>query len=100
MFTVRFQSLLITFCLSVKFLPTYSSYQLNRDRPLGRSESSCQVFGTGFLMITGIPGAIGSQFKGSYSGLGQVAEINHNEVGRDGLQVARPHGHTRSGRYS
>jgi hypothetical protein len=38
-------------------------------------------------------------FKGGYSGLEQVAEINHHQVGRDGLEVALPQGNVRSGRY-
>jgi len=85
----------------VKFLLTYSTYQLDRVRPIGRTESSRQVFRTAFGMVTETFWAIGSLFKGGYIGLGQVvAEIHDREVGRDGLQVTQPYGHMRSGRYS
>jgi hypothetical protein len=42
-----------------EFSPTYSTYQLDRVRPIGRTESSCQVFRTGFLMVAGTFWAIG-----------------------------------------
>jgi len=52
------------------------------------------------LAVTATSWAGLSLIKPGYSGLGQNAEINYNEVGRDGLQVAQPHIDTRSGRYS
>ncbi|WP_333300006.1 hypothetical protein [Microcoleus sp. K4-C2] len=84
----------------MKFLPTYSTYQLKCDRPKGRSESLRHVFRTGFATVAATSRAGRGSIKPGYSGLGQIAEINYNEVDRDGLQVAQPHRDTRSGRYS
>lgn len=88
------------FLPTVKFLPTYSTYQLKCDRPRGRSESLRHVFRTGFATVAATSWAGRGLIKPGYSGLGQIAEINYNEVDRDGLRVAQPHRDTRSGRYS
>ena len=89
------------FLPTVKFLPTYSTYQLKCDRPRGRSESSRHVFRTGLASVIATPWAGTSPIKPGYSGLGLIAEINYNQVDRDGLGVAQPHHKdTRSGRYS
>ena len=88
------------FLPAVKFLPTYSTYQLKCDRPKGRSESLRHVFRTGFATVAATSWAGLGLNKHGYSGLGQIAEINYNEVDRDGLRVAQPHRDTRSGRYS
>lgn len=100
MFTARCKSSLITFLPSVKFLPHYCCYQLDRDRPQDRAESLRSVLGMDNPAIAAIPWLGASLFKGGYSGLGQVAEINRNEAGREGLQVAGSHRKARSGRYS
>ncbi|MEG5184616.1 hypothetical protein QUB28_12570 [Microcoleus sp. B4-C3] len=84
----------------MKFLPTYSTYQLKCDRPTGRSESSRHVFSNGFATVAATSWAGLGLIKPGYSGLGQIAEINDNEVDRDGLQVAQPDRERRSGRYS
>ncbi|MEP6518290.1 hypothetical protein [Microcoleus vaginatus] len=84
----------------MKFLPTYSTYQLKCDRPTGRSESLRHVFSTGFATVAATSWAGQGINKHGYSGLGEIAEINYNEVDRDGLQVAQPDRDTRSGRYS
>lgn len=54
---------------------------------------------TSFATIPAMSWADDNCFKGGYSGLEQVAEINHHEVGRDGLEVALPQGNVRNGRY-
>ncbi|MEG3980071.1 hypothetical protein [Microcoleus sp. D3_18a_C4] len=84
----------------MKFLPTYSSYQLKCDRPTGRSESLWHVFSTGFATVAATSWAGLGLNKHGYSGLGEIAEINYNEVDQHGLQVAQPDRETRSGRYS
>ncbi|MEG4392447.1 hypothetical protein QUB30_08315 [Microcoleus sp. BROC3] len=84
----------------MKFLPTYSTYQLKCDRPTGRSESLRHVFSTGFATVAATSWAGQGINKHGYSGLGQIAEIHYNEVDRHGLQVAQPYRETRSGRYS
>ncbi|MEG4349845.1 hypothetical protein QUA70_01325 [Microcoleus sp. LAD1_D5] len=84
----------------MKFLPTYSTYQLKCDRPWGRSESLWHVFSTGFATVAATSWAGRGLNKPGYSGLGQIAEIHYNEVDHDGLQVAQPYRETRSGRYS
>ena len=88
------------FLPTLKFLPTYSTYQLKCDRHWGRSESLQNVFRTGFATVAATSRAGRGPIKPGYSGLGQIAEINYNEVDRDGLRVAQPHRDTRSGRYS
>ncbi len=88
------------FLPAVKFLPTYSTYQLKCDRPRGRSESLRHACRTGFPTVAPTSWAGSGLIKPGYSELGQMAEINYNEVGREGLPVAQPHRDTRSGRYS
>lgn len=88
------------FLPAVKFLPTYSTYQLKCDRPRGRSESLWHVFSAGFATVAATSWAGSGLIKPGYSELGQMAEINYNEVDRDGLQVTQPYRDTRSGRYS
>jgi hypothetical protein len=88
------------FLPAVKFLPTYSTYQLKCDRPRGRSESLWHVFSTGFAKATPTSWAGRGLIKPSYSELGQMAEINYHEVDQEGLGLAQPHLDTRSGRYS
>ncbi|MEG4148114.1 hypothetical protein QUA24_19535 [Microcoleus sp. Pol12B5] len=83
----------------MKFLPTYSTYQQKCDRPTGRSESLRHVFSTGFATVAAISWAGLALNKHGYSGLGEIAEINDNEVDQHG-QVAQPYRETRSGRYS
>ncbi|MDQ2098514.1 MAG: hypothetical protein QQW96_12805 [Tychonema bourrellyi B0820] len=83
----------------MKFLPTYSTYQPKFDRPCDRAKSSRGNLITGFVTIPAMSWADENCFKGGYIGLEQVAEINHHEVGRDGLEVALPQGNVRNGRY-
>ncbi|MEK0179546.1 hypothetical protein [Microcoleus anatoxicus] len=83
----------------MKFLPTYSTCQPKFDRPCDRPQSSRCLVRTGFVVVTETSLTGESLFKGSYIGLGQVAEINHHDLGRDGLEVAQPQGNVRSGRY-
>ncbi|HSF74189.1 MAG TPA: hypothetical protein VLA84_10365, partial [Microcoleus sp.] len=71
----------------MKFLPTYSTYQLKCDRPTGRSDSSRHAFRTGFATVAATSWAGRGSIKPGYSGLGQIAEINYNEVDRHGLQL-------------
>ncbi|MEG5065084.1 hypothetical protein QUB33_15825 [Microcoleus sp. B3-A4] len=84
----------------MKFLPTYSTYQLKCDRPTGRSESLRHVFSTGWATVAATSWAGLGLNKHGYSGLGEIAEINDNEVDQHGRQVAQPYRDTRSGRYS
>ncbi|WP_332954752.1 hypothetical protein [Microcoleus sp. AR_TQ3_B6] len=84
----------------MKFLPTYSTYQLKCDRPRGRSESLWHVFSTGFATATPTSWAGSGLIKPGYSELGEMAEINYHEVDQEGQRLAQPHGDTRSGRYS
>lgn len=83
----------------MKFLPTYSTCQPKFDRPCDRAKSSRVHVRTGFVTVIATSWAIESLFTGGYIGLGQVAEINHKDLGRDGLEVAQPQGNVRSGRY-
>ncbi|WP_242717209.1 hypothetical protein [Microcoleus vaginatus] len=84
----------------MKFLPTYSNYQLKCDRPTGHSQSLQHVFRTGLATVAATSWAGLGLNKHGYSGLGEIAEINYNEVDHDGLRVAQPYRDTRSGRYS
>ncbi|MEG5114114.1 hypothetical protein QUB60_15565 [Microcoleus sp. A2-C5] len=81
------------------FLSTNSTYQPQRDRPWGCSDSSRHVLMVG-LVTTATFWAGDRLNKPGYSGLRQNAEINYNQVDRDGLGVAQPQKDTRSGRYS
>src|SRR4028118_657740 len=86
------------FLPAVKFLPTYSTYQLKCDRPWGRSESLWHVFSTGFTTVGLTSWAGRGLIKPGYSELGQMAEINYHEVDQEGLPVAQPERDTRRGR--
>ena len=88
------------FLPAVKFLPTYSTYQLKCDRPRGCSESLWHVFSTGFATAISTSWAGRGLIKPSYSELGQIAEINYHEVDQESLRLAQPNRDTRSGRYS
>ncbi|MEG4011073.1 MULTISPECIES: hypothetical protein [unclassified Microcoleus] len=89
------------FVPTVTFLSTNSTYQPQRgDRPCGCSDSSLRVLMASFVTVTAISRARISPIKPGYSGLRQNAEINYNQVDRDGLGVAQPEKDTRSGRYS
>ncbi|NJR21212.1 MAG: hypothetical protein HC786_03025 [Richelia sp. CSU_2_1] len=83
----------------MKSPPPCSTYQLDRDRPQGRVDLSWHALGTDNPAVSSTPSLGASLFKGGYSGLGQVLEINRNEADRSGLLVAEPHRKARSGRY-
>jgi hypothetical protein len=83
----------------VKFLPPCSTYQLDRDRPQGRVDLLWRALGMDNPAVSCTSNLGASLFKGGYSGLGQVLEINRNEADQSGLQVAEPHRKVRSGRY-
>ena len=88
------------FLQAVKFLPTYSTYQLKCDRPTSHSESLRHVFSRGFATVAATSWAGLGLIKPGYSELGQMAEINYHEVDQEGLPGGQPDRDTRSGRYS